>query len=212
MHRALAPKLHLQHVGTGDMPLGLLCPRGVPENDARRIAVVENGLELRTEEGVQRARLALHGALRGLDFHLGVRQDIEQIALVWPGRCLVRVCAPRDGIAVRVDERNEIPALGLREEPNEVPALFPVDLAERRERDGRLVSRRLPHGLAARETDGTMFLGDDLRDELREALHLARVRLRAERDVELLEVADRKNALPDELRERLLGLVVGDLR
>src|SRR5581483_555494 len=70
----------------------------------------------------------------------------------------------------------------------------------------------LPDGFASRETDGAMFLGNDLRHELRESLHLGWVRVDAKCDVELLEACDRQDALPNELGERLLGLVVIDQR
>ena len=54
-------------------PLG---PRGVLRHDGRRIAVVQDGGELRAEDGVQRARLARHRALRRRDrlVDLGVEQ------------------------------------------------------------------------------------------------------------------------------------------
>src|SRR5690606_2294303 len=151
-----------------------------------------------------------HSALCGLDLDFGVRQYVEEIALVRTRKQPLGVRAPRDGVTIRIDERDQVSALRLPEHADEVPALLPVDLAEPGERDGGFVCRGLPNGFAAREADGAVFLRDDLRDELREALHLARVRLRTERDVELLEAADRENALPDKLRERLLRLVVSD--
>jgi hypothetical protein len=57
-----------------------------------------------------------------------------------------------------------------------------------------------------------VFLRDDLRNELGEALNFGRVRLDTERDVELPEAADRQDPLPRELYEGLFSLVVIDGR
>lgn len=98
----------------------------------------------------------------------------------------------------------------MRKHANEMPTFLPINLAKPGERDGGFVGRGLPNGFAPHEADGAVFLRDNLGDELREALYLARVRLRTERDVELFEATDWENTLPDELCERLLRLVVGN--
>jgi hypothetical protein len=115
-------------------------------------------------------------------------------------------------VAVRIDERDEVSALRLREHADEVPAFLPLDLVLRQEGDGPPVGRGLPHGLATGETYGAVLLRDDLSDELGEAPHLRRVRFDVEGDVELLQAAGRQDPLPDELCEGLLGLIVVDDR
>src|SRR5665213_2205238 len=143
MHEAVPPEIDLNRSSGFPIAIGTVLPPHLAWLDLTRSTTVENSRELDAFPRMNQTGVLGDRPLRRRDVYLAVRPDIEGIAFVRVplGGFSGSPRAPVELFSSFVQEWNRIAVPGHRDDPDVVPALFPFDLVQTRERDDSRIIR-----------------------------------------------------------------------